>query len=162
MGENTGVSAEYLRSRLSYDPESGEFRWRDARADCVGAVAGKREHHGYVQIVIDRRAYMAARLAWLYMTGSWPEAEIDHRNGAKADNRWDNLRPASRSENCANKPKQANNTSGHRGVSRHGARWRAQINIDGRRTLLGVFKTPEDAAACYRKAYEKYFGEFAK
>ena len=100
------VDRKRLEERLSYDRETGLFIWRMARADKIGAIAGKREHHGYIQIVIDGRAYMAHRLAWLWQTGGWPLREIDHVNGHKDDNTWNNLREATRSQNCINKPPQ--------------------------------------------------------
>ena len=62
--------------------------------------------------------YSAHRLARLYQTGWWPPAHIDHVNLDKADNRWSNLRAATRSLNGANRFRQANNSSGFKGVHR--------------------------------------------
>jgi hypothetical protein len=101
------ITAERLRELFNYDPETGVWRWI-ARSSpysciCVGDVAGRVGGRGYRGIKIDKREYPAARLAWLYMTGEWPRAEIDHVNGNRVDNRWCNLREASNSQNNANK-----------------------------------------------------------
>src|SRR5574343_703057 len=98
------VTYERLRQLLTYNPTSGEFVWNESRG-CrpAGAVAGRLGERGYWQIRIDRRLYQAHRLAWMYMTGQWPPDEIDHKDGAEANNVWANLRTATRSENMTNR-----------------------------------------------------------
>jgi hypothetical protein len=161
----TKLNASRLREVLSYDPETGAFTWlvSTARHRRIGDVAGCVKD-GYRQIGIDGRRYRAHRLAWLWMTGEWPSAEIDHINGDPADNRIANLRPATSSQNKANARKRSRNTSGWKGVSWHARdrKWRAMIGVAGRQQHLGYFDCPAEAHAAYVRAAEHHFGEFAR
>jgi HNH endonuclease len=88
------LTAKRLRKVLSYAPTTGIFRWKvsaGSRAP-VGARAGAKNGRGYHQIRIGGRPYSASRLAWLYMTGKWPNSEISYINGKPSDTRWANLR----------------------------------------------------------------------
>lgn len=91
----------------------------------------------------------------------WPM--VDHINGDGLDCRRANMRAASRAQNNRNAQRRTDNTSGYKGVSWHGQRnrWRAQINNAGRRTYLGLFADPADAARAYDTAARQHFGEFA-
>jgi hypothetical protein len=119
---------------------------------------------GYWKIGVDGHRYHAHCLAWLYMTGEWCELDIDHRNGDRADNRWSNLREATRTQNNGNGKRPRNNSTGFKGVHffKQTGRYQAGITVDGRRQHLGYFSDPEDAHAAYLNAAEKYFGEFAR
>lgn len=88
----------------------------------------------------------------------------DHINGNKLDNRKENLRHCTKTENMRNRGKQNNNTSGYKGVfwSIRAKRWRAQIVIERKAIHLGLFDTPEDAHTAYKLAEEAYFGDFVK
>lgn len=97
------LSQEYLKSILHYDPETGILSWKvDRRRVKIGQIAGYL-CLGYVAIGIDGKLYKGHRLAWLYMTGEWPKDEIDHINRTKHDNRWVNLREATKEQNCDNR-----------------------------------------------------------
>ena len=151
------ITQERLQSLLTYDPDTGEFRWRVKRPRCVvGAVAGTPTYHGYTAIKLDGATYRAHRLAWLYTFGKWPSTELDHINRKRDDNRIANLREATRFSNCQNREKSPSAHSRHIGVSKSfaGKGWRAYIDKDGRRTALGVFST-EQAAAEARKNAER-------
>jgi hypothetical protein len=106
---------------------------------------------------------MAHRLAFLYMAGSLPAADVDHINRGKDDNWWGNLRPASRSENMANTPARRDSTSSRRGVSwnKRLRKWAAYGQRDGRQFHLGLFTVLEEAAAAAQKWREEHFGIFA-
>jgi hypothetical protein len=157
------LNAERLRELLAYDPETGEFTNRGRRGNTgrAGKAAGSRNSRGYVTVSIGGYNYLAHRLAWIYVTGTWPVAEIDHINGDGADNRFANLREATRGENARNRARQ-NNTSGFKGVVGRGTRWEAKIYYDGREIYLGTFATPEEAHAAYAKAALEHHGEFAR
>jgi hypothetical protein len=149
-----------LHEVLNYDPITGIFRWRAKRCNGkikVGAVAGYVHHDGYVRIRINGREYLAHRLAWLYMTGHWPSAEIDHKNRDRSDNRWANLRQADDYVNNRNQSLRKDNTSSHVGV--HWANrdkvWIAYIGVNGRQHYLGCFKTIEEAAAARLVAQDR-------
>lgn len=145
-----------IRSFLHYDPATGVFLWL-ARPHSpmfrnAGKVAGSVNNRGYVSICVEEKRYLAHRLAWLYMTGSWPVGEIDHDNRVKTDNRWINIKDASHIENCHNKGISTNNTSGVRGVTRHRDKWQAQIRVNYKHIHLGVFDTFKEAADARAKA----------
>ena len=94
------LKVDDLRGLLAYDPSSGHFTWRVRRGRAAaGKQAGYPQSRGYIQIGVRGSLYLAHRLAWLYMTGEWPVAEIDHRDGVINNNKWENLRPATRPEN---------------------------------------------------------------
>jgi hypothetical protein len=97
------------------------------------------------------------------MTGRWCSRVIDHLDRNPSNNRWDNLRRATVSQNNANRRRHKNNACGFKGVSRtQYGRWRATIFKNGRRHHLGVFSTPESAHVAYVTAARKLFGEFAR
>jgi hypothetical protein len=103
------IDADYVRRRLQYDPGTGEFIWKPRSGDkqwntkLAGEVAGFMDGGGYRQIRIDGKHYRAARLAWLYVYGEWPQNEIDHINRVRTDNRLVNLRDVTSSENQNNR-----------------------------------------------------------
>ena len=162
------IDAEHLQKLLRYDPETGRFFWRMSRPKCrVGAEAGsvlKTRSCTYLRVVIDTRRYQAHRLAWLYMTGEWPSVDIDHIDCNGLNNRWTNLRAATRTENLRNSQLRSDNISGYKGVSYNSARgrWISCIKVGDKNLHLGRFDTPEEAHAAYRVAAEKHFGEFAR
>jgi len=91
---------------------------------------------------------------------------VDHKNGNTLDNRKANLRICTRQENVRAARKRVDNTSGYRGVQHVTNQppgpnpWRAVIKVNYKKIHLGVYPTRELAAAAYREAAEKYFGEF--
>lgn len=90
---------------------------------------------------------------------------LDHINGDRFDNRKENLRFCTNSQNLANRSKTSLNKSGYKGVTFIPGRlrpWRAVITYKGKYTNLGYFETKEQAALAYNKAAVKYFGEFAR
>jgi hypothetical protein len=142
------ITQEYLKSLLTYDRDTGEFRWRLKRPRCTpGNIAGTPSYHGYTVIKLNGVSYKAHRLAWLYETGDWPASELDHINRVRGDNRISNLRLATRFLNCQNRVKSKTAYSKHIGVSRsfNGKRWRAYIDFNGKRRALGVFDTETQA-----------------
>jgi hypothetical protein len=154
-----------LKRLLAYDPETGEFRWRVGRARCIkaGALAGSRCPRGYRKITVAGKCYAEHRLAYLFMTGAWPEAEINHLNRDPSDNRWANLRPANGTQRRGNCARQAGTVSGLKGVTwqKHAGMWRAQIEISGCTTHLGYFVHKETAHAAYMAAAWARYGDFA-
>ena len=149
-----------LKQLIEYNPVTGIFKWKVYRNSnaIAGSVSGNIHDNGYRYIKVYKKLYRASRLAWLYMTGSFPSNHIDHRNGIRDDDRWENLREATRSQNHQNIILKSNNTSGYMGVnwSKKHKKWAARIGIDGKRIFLGRFDTPEEAYEAYLKAKKEY------
>lgn len=162
------ITQERLKELLHYDPNTGVFTWRIALGSrSAGSAAGcvwKGKCNKYIHVRIDRKLYYGQILAWLYMTGGYPPDEVDHKDGDGLNNRWKNLRPASRFENMRNTRKRSNNTSGFKGVSyvKKHDRWTADIGHFGKRHHLGYFGSPEEAHAAYRVAAIRLHGEYAR
>lgn len=161
------IDATRLRQLVHYNPESGLFTWiaYSRPGVRVGDNCGRISRQGYHEIRLDYRLYRANRLAWLYMSGEWPTSDVDHINRDKADNRWCNLRIATRSQNSANVALSARrSTSGYLGVTFDKSRekWRAQIRLAGRKVNLGRYNDPVEAAKVYDAAAEREFGQFAE
>jgi hypothetical protein len=134
-----------------------------SRSVKAGDVAGVTDTDGYRRITIEGRAYPAHQFAWFYMTGEWCSAVIDHRDGTPSNNRWDNLRPATVSQNNANRRLHRNNKCGFKGVVQNQwGRFMASIYKNGCRHHLGMFATAEEAHAAYVEAAHRLFGEFAR
>lgn len=114
------LTQERLKEIIKYSPETGEFVYLAHRKGGsgikAGDVAGDLCMYGYRRIGIDGKRYRACRLAWLYMTGEWPEKHVDHKNGIRSDDRWENLRSASVRENAFNRGVSDRNSVGIKGV----------------------------------------------
>ncbi len=157
------LTQERLQELLHYDPETGVFTWRISRGRSVaGSRAGAINHHGYSQIQIDGVIYRAHNLAWLYVNGSFPTISLDHANCVKSDNRLDNLRVATNSQNGANYRVTRRNKSGYKGVTTLKRGYCAKIMVAGDLRYLGFFKSPIDAARAYDSAAVDAFGEYAR
>ena len=156
------MTSDELKALLHYDSETGVFTW--IAGNYVGKIAGGKNDEGYIKINIKGKKHGAHRLAWLYMTGRLPEFEIDHINGCTSDNRFINLRHAKHAENCKNRKLNKNSSTGAKGVSfRKGTeKYRAYINVDGKRKYLGDFNCPEIAALVASEYRDKYHGEFVR
>lgn len=148
------VTAELVRELLNYDQISGAFTWRSARAKApAGRLAGTiNKALGYVVIRIGKKLYYAHRLAWLHVTGDWPAATIDHRDAARTNNAFSNLRDVPHNVNVQNvraaRKHSASGVLGANKKSRHGI-WRSIITVSRRQHHLGTFATPEEAHAAY-------------
>lgn len=155
-----------LKEILEYQPDTGLFFWRVKKAKCIkpGQIAGRLRPDGYIDILINRKRYLASRLAWIYMTEVEPPNQVDHENGVRSDNRWRNLRLATNGQNQQNATIRSNNTSGFKGVSFHKGcgKYRAYINSNGKRKYLGLFETATEAAQARNQTAMGDHGEFAR
>lgn len=164
MTSSQSITLERARQLVAYCPETGIFTWKLNRRGSAraGAVAGCDDGSGYWRIGLDRGSYLAHRLAWLFAYGDWPAHEIDHRNGVRSDNRVENLRSATKTENMRNRGLHRNSTTGVSGVhfDARKQRYRARIKIGGANKSLGFFKSLDDAAAARQRAEQEHFGAF--
>lgn len=158
--------AEYLRSLFAYEPDTGLLRWKVERGGKLpGDIAGaKREENGYLQVSIDNRLYRVHLVIWKMVTGTEPVAMIDHWDTIKGNNRWGNLREATKSQNQANVGLTKANTSGFKGVyiNKKTGRYVAQIVKDSRTYCLGTYDTPEEAALAYEAKAIELYGSYAR
>lgn len=147
-----------VRAAFVYDKETGDiFR--------KGVLAGyEHRSSGYRVVKFNGRAYPIHLLAWYIETGEWRPNGLDHRDCNRTNNRWENLRACSQSDNLANAPCHSNNKCGVKGVHRHKptGKYRAQIKKNGRVHHLGLFDSLERAAEAYAIAAAALHGEFAR
>lgn len=144
-----------VRELFDYDPETGHLMSRR-----LGRRVGSVNGQGRRFITALGSKVSEHRVIWLWMTGRWP-SEVDHINGDPADNRWANLREATRAQNLANRKSYGKHL---KGVSRAPGRdfYNASIRVLGTRLHLGSFRTEQEAHDAYWTAAQKYFGKFAR
>lgn len=156
---------EYLRQRLRYEPETGKLYWRECpsmprcwNARYAGREAQGVHSDGYVRVSVDGVRYLAHRLVWCMNYGCPPEDQIDHINGVRTDNRLENLRAVSNTDNSRNASLSKRNTSGIAGVcwDKRRKRWSSRIMVDKREVFLGYFESREEGAAAREKALKAY------
>lgn len=144
-----------LQELLHYDPDTGVFTrrvWTGPNVK-VGSVAGCKIRSGHIHIKLCGKRYYAHRLAWLYMTGTWPILSIDHINGIADDNRFSNLRVVTHSVNLQNlRRARKDNRSGMIGVHERGGKFRATIRVGGKNISLGTFASADAAHDAYVNA----------
>jgi len=166
------LTQDFLLSRLSYDAQTGELRWKSLpasefssphahkifKAQYAGKIAGGPSWDGYWLVYLNRKKYRAHRIIWLMIYGVEPDI-IDHINGDISDNRLSNLRSVDTAANGKNRPITRANRSGTQGVSWHPkvGKWRARISADRKARHLGFFND-FDAALKARKEAEAALG----
>jgi len=153
------LTTERLHEALSYDPNTGVFRWAIShRRTVIGAIAGNLNDRGYRAICVDGKTYRAYRLAWFYVYGVWPVDQLDHINGVRDDNRIANLREATHAQNQQNRGLGRNNTSRHAGVGWDAERgkWEVRIGVSGVEKKIGRFNDLDEAISARAKAKAKY------
>ena len=175
---NDSLDAEYLRSILDYNADTGIFIWKHRprehfatqrgmrifNSQCAGKEAGHERHDGYLIIGLDSKIYLAHRLAWIWMTGKIPDSHIDHKDNDRRNLKWKNLRAATAAQNLQNQKRRSDNSSGHKGVywNKAAQKWQAYITSFGTYRYLGLFSNPEDAYQARCKAAKELHGEFAR
>ena len=153
------ITQDELKAHLTYNPETGIFQKKN------GTPVGYLCKDGYIQInLLDGSQRKAHRLAWLYMTGSFPKGILDHIDGNRTNNKWENLREVSYSQNGMNSSFRKSNTSGYKGVSfdKKYQKYEAYIWKDNKKKHLGYYDCPLAANDAYMKASEVMHGEYAR
>ena len=153
------VSKEELEERFDYR-EGKLFYKKTVGAKKRGLEAGCKHHSGYREIIVNGVCYRLHRLIWLYHHGVWPKDQLDHINGVRDDNRIENLREDTRTQNKWNTKSRKNSSSSFKGVHKVGNRWRARCCIKGKYTSLGCFETEIEAAKAYSNFVKPLHGEY--
>lgn len=173
MDTRRDITAEYARQILNYEPADGILTWKVRTPDMFAATddrspewlcrkwnstwAGKSAgglRNGYLRVRIGGKKYTASNVIWLMAHCRWPSHQIDHSDGARSRDKFDNLREATNAENCQNRKKRITNTSGYTGVSwdKKSLKWRVELAVKGRRMHLGFFEDKEKARKTYLAA----------
>jgi hypothetical protein len=142
---------DQLQKILRYEKDSGKFYWiKGRKGTAAGAEARNKDRRGYIRITVDGVHYYAHRLVWLFETDNWPKNDIDHIDQLKSNNKFENLRDVTRSENMMNRPAPSQNISGYKGVQWHQklGKWM----VRKRRKYIGVFEDINLAAKAYEVA----------
>ena len=158
------LTLERLKELMVYDPETGIFtRIITSQGNAFAGHEAGCYHRasGYRFIQIDGARYKTHRLAWFYHHGVWPENQLDHKDRVRNHNWISNLREATNAQNAMNRPAQADNVLGLKGVCANGNGFRANIYFEGVQLRLGTYKTPEEASAVYKAKARELYGEFA-
>jgi HNH endonuclease len=162
MRTDSHFTKEYLQSLFEY--KDGELYWRETTRGKrqAGAKAGTRSHH-YFQICIDHKLYRTHRLVWAYHNGPTPH-QIDHINGDAFDNRIENLRECTLSQNQYNRKIAKQNKSGVKGIGwcKQKQKWRGRMIVDGKEHHIGFFDSIEDAEKAVQEKRALLHGIFAR
>jgi hypothetical protein len=134
-----------INEYLQYNPETGEIIWikKPSPKVYIGDIAGNLNSLGYLRMQFYGKKYLAHRLAWYLHYGVWPQNEIDHINGIKNDNRINNLRDVTRSENLLNLKSHREKTVKYYTFHKKNNKWQVQKHINGKYIHLGCFDSEE-------------------
>ena len=181
----TDVSPEALRNLLIYEPDTGRLFWK-SRPDSMFTGGGSKSaahvartwntryaNHtaftyqaksGYLSGRVFGKLMYAHRAIWAIQTGQSAPPFIDHVDGDPSNNRWLNLRAATRAENMQSMQLPSNSTSGVKGVSwrRNERKWIARVVANGKANHLGYFCNLAEAESAVRIARNRLHGEFAR
>lgn len=164
------LTQQRLKELVVYNPETGLFTWKESTPPGKSGpkhfagqpVKRSFDSFGHVQLFLDGKKHLSARLAWLYMTGEWPSNYMDHANRTPSDDRWENLRQATAAQNSTNRKLPSNNTSGCRGVQWQAGKWYARITANGVVYNLGAFSEYEDAVRAREAAAVRLHAQFVQ
>jgi hypothetical protein len=158
------ITQQQLKKLLKYDPKTGIFIWLvDKQRGMKGRRAGYKINRGYIMIGVNRKPYLAHRLAWLYIYGKWPKDQIDHINRDRLDNRITNLREATQAQNAWNAKMRVDNLVGVKGIKKTlSGRYEARLQSGGKYRHLGTFKTKREAAMVVALKRLVLHGDFAR
>ena len=150
----------YLSKIFEYRPSCGTIYWKTLFPGREAGTIIKAQ--GYRKIALERLDFKAHRIAWILYYKRKPKTDlvIDHIDGDPSNNAISNLRECHPRDNSRNAATPKNSTTGFKGVSRSGNRFRAYISVNRKQIALGTYETAEDAFAAYVEAAKVHFGEF--
>ena len=160
---NSIPSQKILQSLFTY--KDGHLYWKESRARCVkkGGIAGCLRKDNYWQIYINNKAYFAHRLIYMFFYGTVPD-QVDHIDNCQSNNRIENLRPASQSQNSLNRKISKQNKTGFKNVSIHSQTQKFHVTITLQNKLIsfGLYNDLELADLVAQEARAKYCKEYAR
>lgn len=182
MAKRDDISPGMIRQLFDYNPDTGVLTWKTRTPDMFRTAnrapetmcatwnsryAGKEAgafKEGRLKVSIYRKMHFVHRVAWCWMTGSWPAVEVDHKSLDALDNSWKNLRLATSSQNKCNRRTRKDSASGYKCIyyNKKLKKYRVMLNVMGRTVYCKFFNTLEEARAAYCEAAVKYHGEFAR
>jgi hypothetical protein len=155
------IDQKTVKKLFHYDAESGMLFWRNGNGRNVQPwqEVKSKNGHGYYTAKIHGKSYLAHRLAWLYVHGSFPNKYIDHKNRIRNDNRLCNLRDVNTTDNAQNISLPKHNKSGHIGVSWFQLRktWTVYVKVNKKNKWLGYYKNLDDAIAARKEGEKQYY-----
>lgn len=161
-------SQKFLRECFRYERGTGKLFWKKRPRKHFVSETGHKiwnkrwpgmeafahiTKYGHCRGRVDGHAFLAHRVIWKIITGKEPPDVVDHRDRNGQNNRWQNLREATTSQNCIN--------GSRRGVHCQKGRWRARITVDGKRVHIGYFGSEREAARARQTENKTVHGEFA-
>lgn len=152
----------YAELKLMFDYKDGQIIAKsNSKSRKYGDVVGSLNSNGYLVASVKSKIYRVHRLIFMWHYGFMPE-QVDHINGIRSDNRIENLRQVTATQN--NQNRKAMSKSGFKGVHWHkqSKKWVASICINRKSVHLGSFINKKDAAQVATEARSKLHGEFAK
>lgn len=178
MTEKELPSPDLLRKLLRYEPKTGKLFWKERGSELFESVTHQKiwntryanteaflqtNDAGYRVGAIFGVIYRAHRVIWAIQKLKWPIDQIDHIDRDRTNNKWENLRQATSSQNASNVTAKASKASKYLGVYRPSgsSKWQAKIKKFGQVKHLGMFVSEVAAAKAYDRAARKYHGEFA-
>ena len=136
---------------FKYDGDTGKV-YRRQRTTLYWRETGKKlDRWGYFNIIFEHKQYLVHRFVFLIATGDWPKDQVDHINGAKADNRWVNLRDVTAQQNQANQHRKPPTGEAH--ITRTSKGFRVRVRV---MRHIGYYALLSDAI----KARDEYLKRF--
>lgn len=162
LSDRSELTQERLRTVLSYSPETGLFTWvNPLRSFEKGKVAGTVALKGrYIMIKVSSIGFLGHILAWLYMTGEFPDDELDHEDGNGLNNKWTNIRRATRSKNCQNRVSKSNR-HGVQGVLSRNGKFYGRVRLNKKSYVTSDYLTVEAAGSAVKILREALHAEFS-
>ena len=158
------VTQEQLKELFDYQDGNLIYKTNRGRLAKVGQRAGASDEKlGYIRVRLNSKNYLLHRLVFMYHHGFVSDV-IDHINGNTLDNRIENLRVATKQQNCLNRETNKNNSSGCKNVSWHKRKqlWCVSISVNGKKKSFGSYDNLELADLVAQEARDKYYKEFSR
>jgi hypothetical protein len=159
--ETLAIDHEYVLSAFDY--QDGNLIRKTGRVNEIGQIAGcVHKGKGYIHVKIKAKAFKAHRLVFLYHHGYLPEC-VDHIDGDKTNNKIENLRAATKEENCRNQKIRSTNKSGYKGVKwvEHCKKWQVEVCKNYKQLRFGMYEDLELAGLVAIEATELIHGRFS-